>query len=261
MQTIEGYIESLFRQAVPSKELEETKQELKRHLLESVQEIAAATGLPQSACVTQAIDRFGGQLDLRELVERFNPRDYSRKTIMQADYREAKIEGSDMRAIVMRDVNLEGAEIFDSGLNGMRIHHSGMANLSLRHMDLDGLSIGFSQMNGAVLHDLGGHTVPIRFSENDFKGSLVDRCDLAGTQFVHCNLSGLTIQGSSLQDSWLLQPEEYEPWRMENVNMSGSTIVNCDLSDVDIRDCRIDGLRINGIPVEELLEAYGQIGK
>jgi len=48
---------------------------------------------------------------------------------------------------------------------------------------------------------------------------------------------------------------------MENVNLSGSAILNCDLSDVDIRDCRIDGLRINGIPVEELLEVYGRSGK
>lgn len=92
------------------------------------------------------------------------------KTMTRVNFAEAKIECSNLRGIVMRDVVMDGAEIFDSRLNGMRIHHGGMANLSLRHLDLDGLSLGFSQMNGAVIHDLGGHTKPIRFAENDFKG-------------------------------------------------------------------------------------------
>ncbi|WP_314587893.1 helix-turn-helix transcriptional regulator [Paenibacillus terrigena] len=84
------------------------------------------------------------------------------KTMMRMNLEDAKIECSNLRGLVMRDVVMDGAEIFESRLNGMRIHHGGMANLSLRHLDLDGLSLGFSQMNGAVIHDLGGHTTPIR---------------------------------------------------------------------------------------------------
>lgn len=176
------------------------------------------------------------------------------KTMLGASY--SKIESSDMRGVVMRDVNLEGAEIFDSCLNDMRIHHGGMANLSLRHLDLDGLSIGFSQMNGAVIHDLGGHTVPIRFLENDFKRSIIDRCDLADVEITDCNLSGVKIKGSTLKDSWLIQPEVYEPLYIENVNLRDSVIKSCDLSGLQIQECQIDGLVINGIPIERLLDAY-----
>ncbi len=181
-----------------------------------------------------------------------------KKTMMRVDFSEVKIESSDLQGIVMRDVNLEGAEIFDSRLNGMRIHHGGMANLSLKHLDLDGLSIGFSQMNGAVIHDLGGHTVPIRFSENDFKRSIIDRCDLAGVQIIDCNLSGISIKGSTLKDSWLLQPETYKPIYIEDVNLRNSEIKNCDLSGLNIQDCQIDGLIINGIPIKRLLDTYEQ---
>lgn len=170
----------------------------------------------------------------------------------------SKIESSDLQGILMRDVNLSGAEIFESRLNGMRIHHGGMTNLSLRHLDLDGLSIGFSQMNGAVIHDLGGHTEPIRFSENDFKCSLIDRCDLSGTEIKDCNLSGLKIKGSMLKDSWLLQPEAYEPISIEDVNLSNGVIKNCDMTGLNIHQCQIDGLIINGIPVQALLDAYAQ---
>ncbi|MBP1993004.1 helix-turn-helix domain-containing protein [Paenibacillus eucommiae] len=177
-------------------------------------------------------------------------------TMIRADFSEVKIESSDLQGIVMRDVNLDGAEIFDSRLNDMRIHHGGMANLTLRHLDLDGLSIGFSQMNGAVIHDLGGHTVPIRFSENDFKRSTIDRCDLAGVEIIDCNLSGVKIKGSTLKDSWLLQPETCEPIYIEDVNLRDSVIKNCDLSGLNIQECQIDGLIINGISIKCLLEAY-----
>jgi uncharacterized protein YjbI with pentapeptide repeats len=179
------------------------------------------------------------------------------KTKVNADF--SKIESSDLRGLVMRDVNLEGAEIFDSCLNGMRIHHGGMSNLSLNNVNLDGLTIGFSQMSGAVIHDLGGHTVPIRFSENDFKRSIIDRCDLAKVEITNCNLSGMKIKGSILKDSWLLQPEGYEPIHIEDVNLRGSVIKNSDLSGLHIQGFRVEGLIINGVSYEKLLDAYEPI--
>jgi len=184
---------------------------------------------------------------------------HDRKTMMRMNLKETKIECSNLRGIVMRDVVMDGAEIFESRLNGMRIHHGGMANLSLRHLDLDGLSLGFSQMNGAIIHDMGGHTTPIRFVENDFKKSTVDRCDLANVELINCNLSGLHIQGSTLRDSWLLQPEEYEPIQIEDVDFHDSVITNSNLSGVRIEKCVINGLTIDGIQVEQLIAAYDQI--
>lgn len=183
---------------------------------------------------------------------------HKNKTMARADWSDAKIESSNLRGIVMRDVVMDGAELFDSRLNGMRIHHGGMANLSLRHLDLDGLSIGFSQMNGAVIHDLGGHTTPIRFAENDFKRSTIDRCDLANAELIDCNLSGLRIKGSTLKDSWLLQPEPYEPMHIEEVDLRNSVIKNSNLSGVRMEGCLIDGLTINGVPVEQLIAAHNR---
>ncbi|PWW04720.1 DNA-binding XRE family transcriptional regulator [Paenibacillus cellulosilyticus] len=180
----------------------------------------------------------------------------SKKTMIREDLEEAKIESSNLRGVVMRDVVMDGAEIFDSRLNGMRIHHGGMANLSLKHLDMDGLTIGFSQMNGAVIHDLGGHTIPIRFAENDFKNCIIDRCDLANAELVNCNLSGLRISGSMLKESWLLQPEPYEPVHIEEVDFRNSVITKSNLNDVHIENCTVEGLIINGVPVGELLASY-----
>jgi len=104
-------------------------------------------------------------------------------------------------------------------------------------------------------HDLGGHTKPIRFAENDFKGSTIDRCDLANVELTNCNLSGLRIQGSALRDSWLLQPETYDPVHIENVDFQNSVITRSNLSGVRIEECSIDGLTINGISVKQLIDA------
>lgn len=186
------------------------------------------------------------------------PESYDGKTMNRLDLADAKIENSNLKGVVMRNVVMDGAEIFDSRMNGMRIHHGGMANLSLRHLDLDGLSIGFGQMNGAVIHDLGGHTKPIRFAENDFKGSTIDRCDLANVDLTNCNLSGLRIKGSTLRDSWLLQPDTYDPLHMENVDFRNSLITRSDLSGVRIEECVIDGLTVNGVSVKQLIDAYCQ---
>lgn len=178
------------------------------------------------------------------------------KTINRLDLAEAKIENSNLKGVVMRDVVMDNAEIFDSRLNGMRIHHGGMTQLSLQHLDLDGLSIGFSQMNGAVIHDLGGHTKPIRFAENDFKGSTIDRCDLADAELTNCNLSGLRINGSVLRDSWLLQPESYDPLHLEEVDLSGSLIARSNLTGLRIEECVIEDLTINGVPVKPLIDDF-----
>ncbi|MBD3919290.1 helix-turn-helix domain-containing protein [Paenibacillus sp. PR3] len=181
---------------------------------------------------------------------------HARKSMVREDLEKAKFESSNLRGVIMRDVVMDGAEIFDSRLNGMRIHHGGMANLSLKHLDLDGLKIGFSQMNGAVIHDLGGHTTPIRFAENDFKHSTVDRCDLANVELVNCNLSGMRIKGSSLKDSWLLQPEPYEPIHIDAVDFTNSVIMNSNLDGVRIENCSIEGLIINGVPAGEMIASY-----
>jgi transcriptional regulator with XRE-family HTH domain len=180
----------------------------------------------------------------------------TKKTMMREDMEEAKIECSNLRGVMMRDVVMDGAEIFESRLDGMRIHHGGMTNLTLKHLDLDGLTIGFSQMNGAVIHDLGGHTTPIRFAENDFKNSTIDRCDLGNVELLNCNLSGLRVTGSTLKDSWLLQPEPYEPLHIEEVYIQNSIIKNSNLSGVRIENCNVEGLVINGVPMEELLASH-----
>ena len=61
--------------------------------------------------------------------------------------------------------------------------------------------------------------------------------NLAGASFDDVNLSGAAFA---------------------NVNLSGARIENANLADADIRNANYAGMRIEGVLVTELLEAYGE---
>ena len=52
-----------------------------------------------------------------------------------------------------------------------------------------------------------------------------------------------------------------EPVTFLNSDLSTAIFENCDLIDVDIRNCRTDGMRINGVLVQDLLDHYNGGGK
>lgn len=92
---------------------------------------------------------------------------------------------------------------------------------------------------------------------------------LVGTRITNANLSNLEIDGAQMGGAYIHNigiPKEGDlhynsetagqPIRFENCELRGSQISNCDLSDVEIVDCELKGMKINGIPVEDLLKNY-----
>lgn len=92
---------------------------------------------------------------------------------------------------------------------------------------------------------------------------------LVGTKITNANLSKLEIDGAQMGGAYIHNvgiPEEGDPHynpatagqpiRFEHCNLRGSRISNCDLSHIEILDCELEGMKINGIPVEELLKNY-----
>lgn len=92
---------------------------------------------------------------------------------------------------------------------------------------------------------------------------------LVGTKIINANLSNLEIAGAQMGGAFIHNigiPKEGEPHynpntagqpiRFENCELRGSQISNCDLSYVEILDSELTGMKINGIPVEDLLKNY-----
>ncbi|MBD2871143.1 pentapeptide repeat-containing protein [Paenibacillus arenilitoris] len=102
----------------------------------------------------------------------------------------------------------------------------------------------------------------------------MENINLSGTKITDANMSDLEIDGAQLGGAYIhnigLPPEghpNYEPGktqrplRFENCMLNGSTIADCDLSGVELTNCTMTGLTIDGIPVEELLEAYKKLNR
>lgn len=92
---------------------------------------------------------------------------------------------------------------------------------------------------------------------------------LVGTKITNANLSNLEIDGAQMGGAYIHNigiPKEGDlhynpktagqPIRFEYCELRGSQISNCDLTNVEILDCKLMGMKINGIPVEELLRVY-----
>ena len=77
----------------------------------------------------------------------------------------------------------------------------------------------------------------LTLTQSDIPGSVIKDVNLASASFTDVNLAGA---------------------RFDDINFTGTKITNVNLTNVDIRDCNIDGLRIDGHLVTDLLKARSQ---
>jgi uncharacterized protein YjbI with pentapeptide repeats len=110
-------------------------------------------------------------------------------------------------------------------------------------------------------------------------GSKFENICMDGTSFfdisakkmkiVNANLSDLEIEDAQLGGAFIhnigVPPKGHpmynpnlkqRPLRFDDCQLSGSTFTNCNMSDITISDCNTSGMTIEGVAVQDLLEAY-----
>jgi uncharacterized protein YjbI with pentapeptide repeats len=100
-------------------------------------------------------------------------------------------------------------------------------------------------------------------------GSYFEDIRATDIKITNANLSDLEIEGAQLGGAYihnigmppkghpLYDPEvKQRPLKFEDCELSESTITNCNLTGVSIDKCELKGMKINGILVEDLLNAY-----
>ncbi|MFC0216416.1 GyrI-like domain-containing protein [Paenibacillus chartarius] len=96
-----------------------------------------------------------------------------------------------------------------------------------------------------------------------------ENVNLYGLKITDANLSDLEIDGAQLGGAYIhsigMPPAGHpaydpnavqRPLRFEHCDLNGSTFRHCQLVNVQLDDCDIRGLRINGVDISKLLEAY-----
>ncbi len=82
---------------------------------------------------------------------------------------------------------------------------------------------------------------------DNLSGSSFTDVNLTGTCFSNVNLSDVSFENASFAGA-----------RLHNVTCTGMKIDDADLSGVAITASQVDTMTINGIPVADLLAAYGK---
>ena len=106
-----------------------------------------------------------------------------------------------------------------------------------------------------------------RFHDVNLAGSEFDDICMSNVKFHNINFSDISVTAVQMGGAFFkhvgLPPgtkERQRPVRFEECDLNGSTLKECDLTNVDIVDCDISGMKIDGIPVQDMLRAYRQKG-
>ena len=112
------------------------------------------------------------------------------------------------------------------------------------------------------------------FPDTQFKEHKFSRADMTGADFDGVNLSNATfwtvLKNAKFTDSNLescefndvnLSNSVYENINLSNttfnnINMSNVTFSNLNLTDAEIRDANLQGMKINGVLISDLFDAY-----
>lgn len=126
-----------------------------------------------------------------------------------------------------------------------------------------------ANLSGTRFRNIKGE--PLEFECVTLAGTRIQNANLSGIRIADANLSDMEIDGAQIGGAYIhhigMPPEGHpaydpnavqRPVRFEHCELSNSTITSCNLSNVEITDCNITGLKINGILIEDLLQAYAR---
>lgn len=112
------------------------------------------------------------------------------------------------------------------------------------------------------------------FSNCNLMNSHISNCNLSHSKFQNINLRNslyadlnlsnskmifVTLEGVSFMDTNL--GDEKKPISFERCDLEGSKFMNCNLRNLEIQRSDLTGMKIDSIPIEELMEAYYQLKK
>lgn len=134
-------------------------------------------------------------------------------------------ELDDLRGEKLHMVCLKGAELHGVDARDTSLVHVNFVNSKWNHIFFSKVHVNEVQMGGTLFENIRRPDAEVsRFEEE------------AGT------------------DGWI----NVEPVRFLTSDLSKAVFESCSLKDVELIDCHIEGMRINGIPVEELLRSYSE---
>jgi uncharacterized protein YjbI with pentapeptide repeats len=135
-----------------------------------------------------------------------------------------------------------------------------MKNKGEKTMNLEKLNEPINVRNGKIRGSV--------FEDLNMKDSKFTSIDLSNASFHDINFSGVSISAANLggarfkhigpaPDPKTGLHEKQAPVTFEEMMLCNSTFTRVDMSGVEIKDCNLEGMKINGILVTDLLSNRG----
>ncbi|RZT23542.1 GNAT family N-acetyltransferase [Fictibacillus sp. BK138] len=142
------------------------------------------------------------------------------------------VNDQDLSKTQYENCNLSATDFYQVNLEGSSISTSNVSNLHVSNCNLSHSKFQNINYRNTLFADLNLSDSKMRF------------VTLGGVQFLDTNLGD---GGNSVS--------------FERCDLKGSKISNCDLRNVEIAESDVTGMKINNIPVDELLKAYDLVKK
>ncbi len=110
------------------------------------------------------------------------------------------------------------------------------------------------------------------FYQTDISGSTFENIDMSSTRYTGVNMTGVSLNEIDLSHIIVTNARmggvrfqriirktrdgKEKSLKFDDCEMTGSTMSECNLKDVKLVDCDVTGMKINGIPLQDMLDAY-----
>ncbi|MFJ8354005.1 GNAT family N-acetyltransferase [Bacillus paramycoides] len=152
------------------------------------------------------------------------------KRINTISNEENLVKNKDMKSGQYENCNLTNTEYYQ-----VNLRDSSFVNSNVMNINMSNCNFSHSKFRNINLRNSS-------YADLNLSGSKFNLVTLGGVQFKNTNLG-----------------ENKEPISFERCDLEGSKINNSNLKNVEIQNSDITGMKINNIPVEELLELYNRV--
>ncbi|MFS8354879.1 GNAT family N-acetyltransferase [Bacillus nitratireducens] len=167
---------------------------------------------------------------------------------------QATFKTEDKYCYIKRIETLLGIEksVENEDISGTQYENCNMAKTECYQVTLEGSS--FSNSNLMSSHINNCNLSHSKFHNIYFRNTLFADLNFSNSEMALVTLEGVRFIDTSLGD-------EGNPITFERCNLKGSKIKNSNLRNVEIQQSDITGMKINDIPVADLLELYYHVNK
>ncbi|MEX0139236.1 GNAT family N-acetyltransferase [Bacillus nitratireducens] len=167
---------------------------------------------------------------------------------------QATFKTEDEYCYIKRIETLLGIEksVENEDISGTQYENCNMAKTECYQVTLEGSS--FSNSNLMSSHINNCNLSHSKFHNINFRNTLFADLNFSNSEMALVTLEGVRFIDTSLGD-------EGNPITFERCNLKGSKIKNSNLRNVEIQQSDITGMKIDDIPVADLLELYYHVNK